>query len=138
MKAALRARDAQRLGAIRLLRAAIQQREVDERVELDDARVIEVIEKLLKQRRDSIGQFEAAGRQDLAEAEKFEATLLQDYLPPPLGDAEIAALLDRVIADTGAAGIQDTGKVMAALRPLVAGRADMGALAGRIRARLGG
>lgn len=136
MKAAMRARDAQRLGTIRLLQAAIKQREVDERIELGDAQVIEVIEKMLKQRRDSISQYEAAGRLDLAEAEKFEAALLQDYLPPPLGDEEITALLDQVIADTGAAGMKDMGKVVAALKPMVAGRADMGAISGLVKARL--
>jgi uncharacterized protein YqeY len=101
MKAAMRAKDAARLGAIRLLQAAIKQREVDERIELDDTRVIEAIEKMLKQRRDSISQYEAANRQDLADAEKFEVSVLQTYLPQPLTEAEIAALLDKVVADTG-------------------------------------
>jgi hypothetical protein len=138
MKAAMRAKDAARLGAIRLLQAAIKQREVDERIELDDTRVIEAIEKMLKQRRDSISQYEAANRQDLADAEKFEVSVLQTYLPQPLTEAEIAALLDKVVADTGAAGIKDMGKVMAAVKPLVVGRVDMGSISGLIKARLGG
>jgi uncharacterized protein YqeY len=138
MKAAMRAKDAARLGAIRLLQAAIKQREVDERIELDDTRVIEAIEKMLKQRRDSISQYEAANRQDLADAEKFEVSVLQTYLPQPLTEAEIAALLDKVVADTGAAGIKDMSKVMAAVKPLVVGRVDMGSISGLIKARLGG
>lgn len=132
----MRAKDAPRLGAIRLLQAAIKQREVDERIELDDTQVIEAIEKMLKQRRDSISQYEAANRHDLADAEKFEVTVLQTYLPQPLSQDEIAALLDKVVADTGAAGIKDMGKVMATLKPLVVGRADMGSISGLIKARL--
>jgi uncharacterized protein len=138
MKAAMRAKDAARLGAIRLLQAAIKQREVDERIELDDTRVIEAIEKMLKQRRDSISQYEAANRHDLADAEKFEVSVLQTYLPQPFTEAEIAALLDKVVADIGADGIKDMGKVMAAVKPLVVGRADMGSISGLIKARLGG
>jgi uncharacterized protein len=138
MKAAMRAKDTARLGAIRLLQAAIKQREVDERIELDDTKVIEAIEKMLKQRRDSISQYEAANRQDLADAEKFEVSVLQTYLPQPLTEAEITALLDKVVADTGAAGIKDMGKVMAAVKPLVVGRVDMGSISGLIKARLGG
>lgn len=134
----MRAKDAARLGAIRLLQAAIKQREVDERIELDDTRVIEAIEKMLKQRRDSISQYEAANRKDLADAEKFEVSVLQTYLPQPFTEAEIAALLDKVVADTGAAGIKDMSKVMAAVKPLVVGRADMGSISGLIKARLGG
>jgi uncharacterized protein len=138
MKSAMRAKDSARLGAIRLLQAAIKQREVDERIELDDTKVIEAIEKMLKQRRDSISQYEAANRQDLVDAEKFEVLVLQTYLPKPFTEAEIAALLDKVVADTGAAGIKDMGKVMAAVKPLVVGRADMGSISGLIKARLGG
>lgn len=134
----MRAKDAPRLGAIRLLQAAIKQREVDERIELDDTQVIEAIEKMLKQRRDSISQYEAANRQDLADAEKYEVSVLQEYLPQPFTEAEIAALLDKVVSDTGASGIKDMGKVMAAVRPLVVGRADMGSISGLIKARLGG
>jgi uncharacterized protein len=138
MKSAMRAKDTARLGAIRLLQAAIKQREVDERIELDDTKVIEAIEKMLKQRRDSISQYEAANRQDLADAEKFEISVLQTYLPQPFTEAEIAALLDKVVADTGAVGIKDMGKVMAAVKPLVVGRVDMGSISGLIKARLGG
>ena len=134
----MRAKDAMRLGAIRLLQAAIKQREVDERVELDDTQVIEAIEKMLKQRRDSISQYEAANRQDLADVEKFEVGVLQEYLPQALTADEIAALLDKVVTDTGASGIKDMGKVMAAVKPLVVGRADMGSISGLIKARLGG
>jgi hypothetical protein len=138
MKSAMRAKDAVRLGTIRLLTAAIKQREVDERIDLDDVQVIEVIEKMLKQRRDSISQYDAANRQDLADVERQEVVVLQTYLPQPLTEAEIAALLDQVVADSGAAGIKDMGKVMAALRPLVVGRADMAKISGLIKARLGG
>jgi uncharacterized protein YqeY len=138
MKAAMRAKDAPRLGAIRLLQAAIKQREVDERIELDDTQVIEAIEKMLKQRRDSISQYEAANRHDLADVEKFEVTVLQSYLPQPLTEAEIAELLDKAIANTGASGVKDMGKVVAAVKPQVVGRADMGKVSGLIKARLGG
>lgn len=137
MKTAMRARDAERLGAIRLLLAAIKQREVDERIELNDAQVIETMEKMLKQRRDSITQYEAAGRQDLADAEKFEIGVLQQYLPAALSQAELQTIIDRAIADTAASGIKDMGKVVAAVRPQVVGRADMGAVSGLIKARLG-
>jgi uncharacterized protein YqeY len=138
MKAAMRAKDSARLSAIRLLQAAIKQREVDERIELSDTQVVEVIEKMLKQRRDSITQYEAAKRHDLADVEKFESSLLQGYLPEPLTEAEIVALLDATIAETGAAGIKDMGKVMAAVKPQVVGRADMGKVSAQIKARLGG
>ncbi len=137
MKTAMRAKDSVRLGAIRLLQAAIKQREVDERIELDDTQVIEAIEKMLKQRRDSISQFEAANRQDLVEIEKFEVTVLQTYLPQALTEDEIKAVLEKVVADTGASGIKDMGKVMAAIKPLVVGRADMGKISGLIKTRLG-
>jgi len=134
----MRAKDAVSLGAIRLLQAAIKQREVDERIELDDTQVIEAIEKMLKQRRDSISQYEAANRQDLADVEKFEVSILQTYLPQAFTAEEITAVIDKVVADTGAAGIKDMGKVMAAVKPLVVGRADMGSISGLIKARLGG
>ena len=126
MKNAMRAKDTARLGAIRLLQSAIKQREVDERIELDDMQVIEAIEKMLKQRRDSISQYEAANRHDLADIEKFEVTVLQEYLPLALTDDEVGAILEQVIAETGASGIKDMSKVMAAVKPLVVGRADMG------------
>jgi len=137
MKNAMRAKDTARLGAIRLLQAAIKQREVDERIELDDPQVVEAIEKMLKQRRDSISQYEAAGRNDLVDVEKFEVSVLQEYLPAALTESELDEILGKVIADTGASGIKDMGKVMAAIRPLVIGRADMGKISGLIRARLG-
>ena len=136
MKTAMRAKDSARLGAIRLLQAAIKQREVDERIELDDTQVISVIEKMLKQRRDSISQYEAAGRQDLVDVEQYEVGVLQDYLPQALAEDEIAAILDKVVADTGASGIKDMSKVMAAIRPLVIGRADMAEISGLIKSRL--
>jgi len=137
MKNAMRAKDTARLGAIRLLQAAIKQREVDERIELDDMQVVEAIEKMLKQRRDSISQYEAANRQDLADVEKFEVAVLQEYLPVALTESELNDILSQVIADTGAAGIKDMGKVMAAVKPLVIGRADMGKISGLIKSRLG-
>ena len=137
MKNAMRAKDSARLGAIRLLQSAIKQREVDERIELDDMQVIEAIEKMLKQRRDSISQYEAANRHDLADVEKFEVTVLQEYLPQALTDDEVSAILEQVIAETGAAGIKDMSKVMAVVKPLVVGRADMGKISGLIKTRLG-
>ena len=136
MKTAMRAKDSARLGAIRLLQAAIKQREVDERIELDDTQVIAVIEKMLKQRRDSISQYEAADRQDLADVEKYEIKVLQDYLPQALTGDEVAAILDKVVVETGASGIKDMSKVMAAIRPLVIGRADMAEISGLIKSRL--
>ncbi|MGD9786631.1 MAG: GatB/YqeY domain-containing protein [Sulfuricellaceae bacterium] len=138
MKAAMRAKDAPRLSAIRLLRAAIKQREVDERIELDDAQVLAVIEKMVKQRRDSISQYEAAGRQDLADAEKFELALLQDYMPQQMSDAEIEAAVAKVVADSGAAGAKDMGKVMGLLKSALSGRADMGKVSAAVKARLAG
>lgn len=137
MKSAMRAKDSARLSAIRLLWAAIKQREVDERIELDDDQVISVIEKLLKQRRDSISQFEAAGRQELADAEKFEASLLQGYLPQPLTESEVADRVTQAIGAAGAVDIKDMGKVMALLKPQLAGRADMGKVSALLKARLG-
>lgn len=136
MKVAMRAKDSQRLGAIRLLQAAIKQREVDERIELDDSNVIAVIEKMLKQRRDSIAAYESANRNDLADVEKFEVTVLQTYLPQQLTEDEIKVILEKVVVDTAAAGIKDMSKVMAAIKPLVAGRADMGKISGLIKTRL--
>ncbi|PPC84495.1 MAG: glutamyl-tRNA amidotransferase [Methylotenera sp.] len=137
MKTAMRAKDSARLGTIRLLQAAIKQREVDERIELDDSNVIAVIEKMLKQRRDSIAAYESANRHDLADVEKFEVTVLQTYLPQQLTEDEIKVILEKVVVDTGAAGIKDMGKVMAEIKPLVAGRADMGKISGLIKTRLG-
>lgn len=137
MKSAMRAKDTARLSAIRLLLAAIKQREVDERIELDDPAVIAVVEKMLKQRRDAISQFEAAGRQDLADAEAFEVSVLQGYMPQPLSEAEVEGLVGEAISATGAAGMRDMGKVMAALKPRLAGRADMGKVSALIKAKLG-
>ncbi len=137
MKTAMRAKDSARLSAIRLLLAAMKQREVDERIELDDTQVIEIIEKMLKQRRDSISQYEAAKRTDLADVEKFEVQVLTGYLPQALTEAEIAAIIEKVIADTGAAGVKDMGKVMGLVKPQIIGRADMGKVSGQIKARLG-
>jgi len=136
MKNAMRAKDSAHLGAIRLLQAAIKQREVDERIELDDNDVIGVIEKMLKQRRDSIAAYESANRTDLADVEKFEVTVLQTYLPQQLTEDEIKAVLEKVVADTGASSMKDMGAVMAAIKPLVAGKADMGKISGLIKARL--
>ena len=138
MKAAMRAKDAERLKAIRMLLAAIKQREVDERKELSDADVLGVVDKLVKQRRDSIAQFEKAGRQDLVAAEQAEVAVLQGYMPQPLTPAEIEALVAEAIAETGAAAPKDMGTVMAALRPKLAGRADMGAVSKLVRSRLAG
>jgi len=136
MKTAMRAKDSARLGAIRLLQSAMKQREVDERIELNDSDVITIIEKMLKQRRDSIAAFESANRTDLADIEKFEVTVLQGYLPQQLTEDEIKVILDQVVTDTGAEGVKDMGKVMAAIKPLVAGKADMGKISGLIKARL--
>jgi uncharacterized protein len=136
MKNAMRAKETARLGAIRLLQAAIKQREVDERIELDDTAVIAVIEKMLKQRRDSITAYESANRTDLADVEKFEVTVLQTYMPKQLTDDEISQIITQVIADTGASGAKDMGKVVSLVRPLVAGVADMGKVSGLIKTRL--
>ena len=138
VRSAMRAREAKTLSALRLLLAAIKQREVDERVELDDAAVLAVIDKMLKQRRDSIAQFAAAGRNDLADAERFEAELLCCYLPAGLSAEEVAAALVDAITETGATGPGDIGRVMSALRPRVAGRADMSELARLVKTRLAG
>jgi uncharacterized protein YqeY len=136
MKTAMRAKDSTRLGTIRLLQAAIKQREVDERIELNDADVIAVIEKMLKQRRDSITAYESANRADLADIEKAEVVVLQIYLPKQLTDDEVVVLLEQVVADTAAVDMKDMGKVMAAIKPLVAGKADMGKISGLIKSRL--
>jgi uncharacterized protein YqeY len=137
MKAAMKAREAEKLSAIRLLQAALKQKEVDERITLSDSDVLGIIDKMLKQRRDSIEQFRAGNRPDLVAKEEFEVNVLQAYLPAQLSDAEVMKILDEVIAQTGAQGARDMGKVMNTLRPLVAGRADMGKLSGLVKARLG-
>ena len=136
MKAAMRAKDTARLSAIRLLLAAIKQREVDERIELSDADVIAIIEKMNKQRRDSISQYEAAARQDLADVEKFEMSVLAEYMPQQLSESEVIAAVDEAVAAVGAAGPQDMGKVMGYLKPKLAGLADMGRVSAMIKARL--
>ena len=138
MKSAMRARETARLGAVRLLLAAIKQREVDERIMLDDAQIVAVIDKMLKQRRDSITQYEAAGRQELADVEHFEVGVLQAYMPAAASDAEIDTLIKQAMAETGAAEVKDMGKVMAAVKPKLAGRADMAQVSIRIKARLVG
>ena len=136
MKAAMRAGEKPRLATIRLIMAAIKQREVDERIELDDTQVLGVIEKMVKQRRESIAQFEAGGRADLVANETAELTQLSAYLPAQLSPAELAAMINEAVAATGAASIKDMGKVMAAIKAQAAGRADMAAVGARIKARL--
>jgi uncharacterized protein len=138
MKGAMRSGDKERLGAIRLALAAIKQREVDERVTLDDSQVLAVLEKMIKQRREAIAQFESGGRADLVAKESAEIKVLQQYLPAQLTDAEIDALIVEAIAATGAASMKDMGKVMTAVKPKAQGRTDMGALSARVKQRLGG
>jgi len=137
MKSAMKAREADKLAAIRLLQAALKQKEVDERVTLTDEMVLVIIEKMLKQRKDSIDQYKAGNRLDLVAREEFEVGVLTAYMPAQLSDAEVGAILDGVIAETGATSAKDMGKVMNALRPKVAGRADMGKLSSIVKARLG-
>jgi len=137
MKSAMRAKDAERLGAIRLLLAAIKQKEVDERVAVDDAAVLNIVEKLIKQRNDSIQQFEKAGRMELAAKEKTELELLRTYLPQQMSDAELSAAIDAALVEFGAAGPQAMGKIMALLKPRIAGRADMGKVSALVKQRLG-
>lgn len=135
-KLAMLAKDKARLGAIRLLMAEIKQREVDTRVELNDQDILAVVTKMVKQRRDSISQFEAAGRQDLADKESAEIVVLQEFLPQQLTAAEIAALIEQAIAESGAAVMADMGKVMAVLKPKIQGRADVGAVSTQVKTRL--
>jgi uncharacterized protein YqeY len=137
MKDAMRAGDKARLATIRLIMAAIKQREVDERIELDDTQVITVLDKMIKQRRESIAQFETAGRTDLVAKEQEEITVITPYLPAALSEAEITQLIDAAMQSTGANSVKDMGKVMAELRPKLAGRADMGAVSALIKSRLG-
>jgi uncharacterized protein len=138
MKTAMRAKDAPRLGAIRLLLSAMKQREVDERIELSDADVVAIVEKMLKQRRDSIEQFEKGNRADLANAEKFEVSVLTAYMPQALSAVEVDAAIAAAIAESGAKAPSDMGKVMAILKPKLAGRADMGKVSGQVKAKLTG
>ena len=136
MKTAMRARDAARLGTVRLLLAAMKQKEVDERVVLADADVLAIIDKMVKQRRESIAQFEKAGRKDLADGEKAEIAVLSAYLPQQLSDAEVAKEIEAAIAQTGASGAKEMGKVMGLLKSRLAGRADMGKVSGLVKAKL--
>lgn len=138
MKAAMRSGEKTRLGVIRLITSAIKQREVDERITLDDSAVMAILEKMIKQRRDSIAQFQAGGRPELAEVESAEIVILQAYLPEALSESELDAIILSAIAESGAAGIKDMGKVMALVKPKVQGRADMGAVSGKIKSRLAG
>ena len=136
MKTAMKAGDKPRLGVIRLINAAIKQKEVDERVELDDAQVLAVLEKMVKQRRDSVAQYEAAGRGDLADIERAEMAVIETYLPAKLDEAAIRAAIDAAVAETGASGPADMGKLMAVLKPRLAGQADMGEVSKLVKLRL--
>lgn len=136
MKAAMKSGDKDSLGVIRLINAAIKQREVDERIELDDAAVLAAMEKMVKQRKDSVSQFEAAGREDLAAIERAEIVVIERYLPAKLGEAEVLAAIDAAIAETGATGPADMGKLMGVLKPRLAGQADMGQVSALIKKRL--
>jgi len=136
MKDAMRAKDKERLGAIRLMLAEIKRVEVDERIEIDDARVLAILDKMVKQRRDSISQYESAGRQELADVEIAEINVIQDFLPTALSEDEIKQLVQSAISETGAASMADMGKVMGVLRPQIQGRADAGAVSGLVKAAL--
>jgi uncharacterized protein YqeY len=138
IKTAMKAREQEKLGALRLLLSAVKQREVDERITLDDAGVVATIEKMIKQRKDSISQYEKAERRDLADKEKFEISVLEAYMPKQLSEAEVAAVIDAAVASTGAKGPADMGKVMGLVKPQLAGRADMGKVSGLVKARLAG
>ncbi len=138
MKSAMKAGDKKRLGVIRLILAAIKQREVDERIELDDEQVIIVLDKMLKQRRESIRQYRDAGRDDLAEVEEAEIVVIKEFLPESLTDAEIDSMIESAVSDSGAASIRDMGKVMAVLKPKMQGRADMSLVSAKIKQKLAG
>ncbi len=138
MKAAMRSGEKERLGVIRMITSAIKQREVDERIILDDTQVLSVLEKMIKQRKESVVQFKAGNRQDLVDKESAEIALLQGYLPAALSDAEIDSLINEAVAATGAASVKDMGKVMAIIKAKAQGRADMGAVGAKIKAKLGG
>jgi uncharacterized protein YqeY len=138
VKTAMKAKEKDRLGTLRLITAAIKQREVDERTDLDDTQVLAILEKMIKQRRDSIKQYESAGRQELAEQEQREITIIETYMPAGLSDEEIAAMIDAAITESNAAGMQDMGKVMGALKAQMQGRADMGKVSGLVKQRLSG
>ena len=136
MKTALKSKDKDRLGTIRLILAAVKQREVDERIDLDDAAIITILDRMAKQRRESISQFQNAGRTDLADKEEFELAVIQSYLPAALSDAELDQLIEAAMTESGASSIRDMGKVMALIKPKAQGRADMTALSARVKARL--
>lgn len=138
MKAAMKAGEKERLGTIRLMNAAIKQKEVDERVEVDDTQVLAILEKMMKQRKDSVSQYEAANREDLAVIERAEMAIIEQYLPAKLGEAEVLAVIDAAIAETGASSPADMGKVMGAVKPKLAGQADMGEVSKLIKQRLAG
>lgn len=138
MKAAMKAGEKERLGTIRLVNAAIKQKEVDERVEVDDTQVLAILEKMMKQRKDSVTQYEGAGREDLAAVERAEMAIIEQYLPAKLGEAEVLAVIDAVIAEVGASSPADMGKVMGAVKPKLAGQADMGEVSKLIKQRLAG
>jgi uncharacterized protein YqeY len=138
MKTAMKAGEKDRLGVIRLVNAAIKQREVDERIQLDDTQVLSVLEKMLKQRKDSVTQYEGAGREDLAAVERFEIGVIQGYLPEPLAVADLEAIVAKAVADAGATSPKDMGKVVALVKPQVAGRADMGQVSALVKQKLGG
>jgi uncharacterized protein len=138
MKTAMRAKDSERLATIRMIQAAIKQIEVDERIALDDARVLSVVEKMIKTRKEAIVQFQAGGRADLVDKENKEVALLQAYLPEQLSDADLDAIIAAAVTESGAASIKDMGKVMAIVKAKAQGRADMGAVSGKIKAKLGG
>jgi uncharacterized protein YqeY len=138
MKTAMRAKNKGRLGAIRLILAAVKQREVDERIELNDSQVLGVLEKMIKQRRESLAQFQSAGREDLAAQEAFEIELIQTYLPAPLSETDIDTLIANAIAVTAAQSVRDMGKVMALIKDQAQGRVDMAAVSVRVKARFGG
>jgi uncharacterized protein YqeY len=138
IKAAMKAREQEKLNALRLLLSAVKQREVDERITLDDAGVVATIEKMLKQRKDSISQYEKAQRQDLADKEKFEVAILESYMPKQLSEAEVKTIIDAAVASTGAKGPADMGKVMAVVKPQLAGKADMGKASALVKAKLSG
>ena len=137
MKAAMKGGDKARLGVVRLMLAAIKQREVDERIELDDSQVLAVLDKMIKQRRDSIKQYGDAGRDDLVAQEAFEIEVIQDFLPAGLSESEVAAIIEAAIAETGAESMRDMGKVMAIVKPQVQGRADVGMVSGLVKQKLG-
>jgi len=137
MKAAMRAHEKARLGAIRLIQAEIKRVEVDERIDVDDARVLAILDRMVKQRRDSIQQFHDAGREDLVQVEAGELAVIQEFLPRALDESELASLIDEAVRESGATSMKDMGKVMAILKPRVQGRADMGSISQRIKSRLG-